>query len=124
VSFGLSDIVFTSYKETIRRREEQAAKELTLRYNMAWEVVRMAESLLKDGFGATRVMVFGSLVHGYWFSPTSDIDLAAWGISDDDYFLVVARLQDISPEFKIDLVKMENCKPELSQVIMYEGKQL
>jgi uncharacterized protein len=124
VSFGLSDIVFTSYKETIRRREEQAAKELTLRYNKAWEVVRMAESLLKDGFGATRVMVFGSLVHGYWFSPTSDIDLAAWGISDDDYFLVVARLQDISPEFKIDLVKMENCKPELSQVILYEGKQL
>lgn len=124
MSFGLSDIVFTSYKETIRRREEQAAKELTLRYIKAWEVVRMAESLLKDGFGATRVMVFGSLVHGYWFSPTSDIDLAAWGISDDDYFLVVARLQDISPEFKIDLVKMENCKPELSQVIMYEGKQL
>ncbi|MBE0411668.1 MAG: nucleotidyltransferase domain-containing protein [Anaerolineales bacterium] len=120
----MSDIVFTSYKETIRRREEQAAKELTLRYIKAWEVVRMAESLLKDGFGATRVMVFGSLVHGYWFSPTSDIDLAAWGISDDDYFLVVARLQDISPEFKIDLVKMENCKPELSQVIMYEGKQL
>jgi uncharacterized protein len=124
VSFDLPDIVFTSYKETIRRREEQAAKELTLRYNKAWEVVRMAESLLKDGFGATRVMVFGSLVHGYWFSPTSDIDLAAWGISDDDYFLVVARLQDISPEFKIDLVMMENCKPELSQVIMYEGKQL
>jgi uncharacterized protein len=124
VSFGLSDIGFTSYKETIRRREEQAAKELTLRYNKAWEVVRIAESLLKDGFGATRVMVFGSLVHGYWFSPTSDIDLAAWGISDDDYFLVVARLQDISSEFKIDLVKMENCKPELSQVILYEGKQL
>ena len=66
-------------------------------------------------------MVFGSLVHGYWFSQTSDIDLAAWGLKDEDYFLVVARLQDLSPEFRIDLVRMENCRPGLRGAILQEG---
>ena len=66
-------------------------------------------------------MVFGSLVHGYWFSQTADIDLAAWGLKDEDYFLVVARLQDLSPEFRIDLVRMENCRPGLREAILQEG---
>ena len=66
--------------------------------------------MLKITFGATRVMVFGSLVHNDQFSLTSDINLAVWGINGENCFVAVARLEDVSPEFEIDLVAMEACQ--------------
>jgi predicted nucleotidyltransferase len=112
------------YRATLRQREEQAKREQAERRERAWEVAQRAAALLKEQFGATQVMIFGSLVHGHWFSPTSDVDLAAWGLKGDDYFVAVARLQDISPEFEVDLVAMEHCKPGLREVILKEGALL
>ena len=43
---------------------------------------------------------------------------------DEDYLVAVARLQDLSPEFKIDLIAMERCKPELRDAITKGGKLL
>jgi predicted nucleotidyltransferase len=112
------------YRATARRRWERERRERERRRKRAWEVARRASVLLKEQFGATRVVVFGSLAHERWFSPTSDIDLAAWGLRDEDYFVAVARLQDLSPEFEIDLVAMEHCKPSLLEIIQKEGKPL
>ena len=112
------------YRATMQRRQQQAQQELAQRRERAWKVAQLAGELLKTRFGATRVVVFGSLAHGHWFSDTSDIDLAAWGLKDEDYFLAVARLQDLSPEFEIDLVAMERCKPSLRTKILSEGKPL
>jgi len=64
---------------------------------------------------------FRALVHGYWFSKTSDIDLAVWGVELDDYLVAVARLQDLSSEFKIDLIASAHCKPALLDVIVEDG---
>lgn len=112
------------YRATARRRWERERQERARRRERAWEVARRASTLLKERFGATRVVVFGSLAHGRWFSKTSDIDLAAWGLKDEDYFTAVARLQDLSPEFEIDLVAMERCKPSLRETILKEGTPL
>jgi len=112
------------YRATARRRWERERRERARRRERAWEVARRASALLKEQFGATRVVVFGSLAHERWFSATSDIDLAAWGLRDADYFTAVARLQDLSPEFEIDLVAMERCKPSLRETILEEGKPL
>ena len=87
----------------------------------AWEVAEQAAALLKEQFGATQVALFGSTVHGHWFSTTSDVDLAASGLASDDYFTAVARLQDLSSEFKVDLVALEHCKAELRESIAREG---
>jgi len=114
----------SAYQATARRRWEQEQQELTQRRERAWEVARRAATLLSEQYGATRVLVFGSLVHGYWFSKTSDIDLAAWGLPADDYFVAVAKLQDLSPEFEIDLIAMPHCKPGLRELIEREGKPL
>jgi predicted nucleotidyltransferase len=112
------------YRATARRRWEEEQQKLARRRERAWQVARRAAALLKERFGATRVMAFGSLVHGQWFSGTSDIDLAAWGLQVDDYFLAVARLQDLSPEFRIDLVDTAHCRPALRDVIAREGEPL
>jgi predicted nucleotidyltransferase len=109
------------YRATARRRAEEEARALALRRVRAQEVARQAAALLKEQFSAAQVAVFGSTVHGHWFSATSDIDLAAWGLASDDYFTAVARLQDLSPEFKVDLVAVERCKPKLREIIAREG---
>ena len=113
-----------AYRATVRQRGENAQRERAKRRERAWNTAERAAVLLKEKFGAVQVAVFGSLVHGHWFSPTSDIDLSAWGLKDEDYFVAVAKLQDLSPEFRIDLVSMERCKPSLREVIIKEGKLL
>ena len=114
----------TAYRDTLKRRGEAERHELGLRREHAWETARRAATFLKESLGASQVLVFGSLSHGHWFSRTSDIDLAAWGIKSEDFFQAVARLQDISPQFKIDLVRMEDCKPALREAILKAGKPL
>jgi uncharacterized protein len=56
----------SAQRVTIERRKERA-----------WELVRTAADRLRNDFGTTRVLVFGSLVHRSWFTQWSDIDLIA-----------------------------------------------
>jgi predicted nucleotidyltransferase len=94
------------------------------RWERAWDVARVAARLLRERLGATRVVVFGSLAHRSWFTPWSDIDLAAWGIAPDRYYRAVALVSGLSPEFEVDLVAVERCRPALRRVIESEGVEL
>lgn len=76
----------------------------------AWQTVYRIALILYEEFGATQVAVFGSLAEKDAFSKWSDIDIAVWGIADDEYFLAVSKAMDISGLFKVDLVDFENCK--------------
>jgi predicted nucleotidyltransferase len=97
-------------------------KEPTLdRLDRAWGVARAAAEVLRSRFGATRVVVFGSLTHDESFTRWSDIDLAAWGIPPDAFFRAVAAVTGLSAEFKVDLVDPYDCRPALRQAIEREG---
>lgn len=76
----------------------------------AWHTAHKVAAMLYEDFGATQVAVFGSLAGQDWFSKASDIDIVAWGIPSDTYFRAVAETIGFSREFKIDLVRFENCK--------------
>jgi len=91
------------------------------RLNLAWSLARTAADLLRERFGATRVVVFGSLAHDEWFTRWSDIDLAAWGISPEAFFRAVAAVTGLSTEFKLDLVDPQDCRPALRRAIEREG---
>ena len=110
------------YRATARRREKERELARKARHARAWELAREAAAMLKKDFGATRVAAFGSLLDEERFSEWSDIDLAAWGV--EDYFLAVARLQDLDADFKIDLVAVPHCKPSLLEHIEREGVEL
>lgn len=112
------------YRATAQRRRQAEAVALAQRKVRAHVVARQAATMLKSRFGASAVWLFGSLTHEQWFTATSDVDLAAWGIAPADYFRAVAYLQDISPEFSINLVSMEDCKPTLQEAVLTEGKPL
>ena len=76
----------------------------------AWHTAHRIAAVLYEDFGATQVAVFGSLTEQDSFSKWSDIDIAVWGISDDEYFLAVSKAMDISGLFKVDLVDFESSK--------------
>lgn len=79
------------YRATARRRLEQEEKELAVRRERPWETARRAAKLLKEDFGAQRVVVFGSLLRPKCFNKWSDVDIAAWGIGPEDTFRAMAR---------------------------------
>ncbi len=94
------------------------------RWQRAMDVARAAAKLLKERFGATRVVAFGSLAHPDWFGPWSDIDLAAWGIRPRSFCTAVALVTGLSSEFEADLVDIEGCGPSLRQSIERDGVDL
>jgi predicted nucleotidyltransferase len=113
----LSKEEWKAYRPSSRVLEEPSPE----RRSRAWETARTAADLLRRRFGATHVVVFGSLAHDEWFTRCSDIDLAASGIPPDAFFRAVAAVTGLSAEFKVDLVDPQDCRPALRQVIEREG---
>jgi predicted nucleotidyltransferase len=110
--------------EVIRRRRKEHGEALDRRRFVAYQLAKRAAELLRDEFDAQKVVLFGSLNHQDWFTDWSDIDLAAWGIESDRFFQAVAVVTALSPDFKVDLVDPEACKPALKAVIEGEGIEL
>lgn len=100
--------------------------EVDKRCERAWDVARRAARLLKQQFGAAKVVVFGSVVGRAWFTPWSDVDLAAWGIPADKFFRAVGAVQDLGAEagFNVDVVDPAECNLEMLQSIQTEGIEL
>jgi predicted nucleotidyltransferase len=100
------------------KRERQRAEE---RRERAWEVAREAAQMLKEQFGAKRVVVFGSLVHKGCFTQWSDADLAAWGLRPEATFRAMGAVMDLDAEIEVNLVDVAVCRPSLRAVIEREG---
>jgi len=94
------------------------------RMDSAMALARAASKLLKQEFGAKKVVLIGSLLNISRFTPWSDIDLAVWGIPSDSFYSAVAAVTGISASFKIDLIDPETCRPALLEVIKKEGVEL
>ena len=94
---------------------------LAERYQKGWEVARTAARLLREAYGAQKVVVFGSLADPSRFTRWSDVDLAAWGIPDDRFYAAVAEVTGLSEDFKVDLVDAEDCRDSLRKTVEDEG---
>jgi predicted nucleotidyltransferase len=94
------------------------------RWDRAWEVARDAARLLREKFGAKRVVVFGSLAHRTLFSPWSDVDLAAWEIPVDRFYRAIAAVIGMGEDIEVDLVDPKDCRPKLREIIEREGIEL
>lgn len=91
------------------------------RWEKAWALVPQLAALLREQFGATRVAVFGSLTDRDRYTRWSDIDLAAWDIPVDRFYRAAIAVAEISPEFQVDLVDPNGCRPSIQQAIAREG---
>jgi uncharacterized protein len=108
-----------SYILSARAKEQGRYQALENRRSQAFLVARSAAEILRFEFGATRIVLFGSVLcdpGDRSFHLESDIDLAAWGINDRLYFKAVGKLQGLS-EFAIDLVDPEDAPPYILEAI-------
>ena len=108
----------------IAQRQRDADAQLDARWERAEQVAHKTSELLRREFKASRVILFGSLLNRLWFTPWSDIDLAAWGIPQGRFFAAVAAVTSISKEFKIDLVDPETCRSSLLDAIERDGIEI
>jgi len=118
------EIDVTPYLAHARSRAERQRRETKARYDRAWELARQAAALLKSRFGASHVVLFGSLLDKKRFRRWSDVDLAAWGLQGLTYYKAQSALLDLDPAISIDLVDPENCSPNLRKIIAQEGIEL
>ncbi|MGG6266794.1 nucleotidyltransferase family protein [Leptolyngbya sp. AN03gr2] len=92
-------------------------------WQKAWELVPRLVTLLKEQFAAERVVVFGSLTDKNRYTPWSDIDLAVWGIEPKRFYVAVGVLNEVSSDFKVDLVDPTDpfCRSSVKQAIEQTG---
>ncbi len=109
------------YRQTARIRQQARQERVSQRHQQAWETAKRAATLLKNEFGATRVVAFGSLLHPQLFHLHSDIDLAVWGLNERDYYRAVSCLLSLTPGIDIDLIEFEHARKTLQTVIQNNG---
>jgi uncharacterized protein len=85
----------------------------------AWAEAESAVALLRDRFGATSAIVFGSLVKDK-FGEDSDIDLAVEGIEPARFFEALAAVNQCSQRW-IDLKPMESLEPRFKARVIATG---
>ncbi|MEN9232449.1 MAG: nucleotidyltransferase domain-containing protein [Thermostichus sp. DG02_5_bins_236] len=97
------------------RSRQQAA-------DQAWKEVAQMAQVLRQDFGASRVVVFGSLAKGR-FAEESDIDLAVAGIPKERFFEALAKVNRHSRRW-VDLKPLEDLDPYFCQRILQTGIEL
>lgn len=97
-----------------QRRADAAAAEAARR--TAEELAR----LLRERYGARRVVLTGSLARGE-FAAGSDIDLAAEGVPADRFFQAGADLDAAAGGLHVDLVPIECATPAYLAHLETEG---
>jgi len=113
-----------SYRRAALLVKPKRRSDLKARRRRAWRVARKAAKILKTEFGASKVMVFGSLIHPALFHERSDVDLAVWGLRGREYYRAVSVLLDIEPSISMDLIAFEDARPGLQDVILKDGRKL
>jgi predicted nucleotidyltransferase len=110
-----------AYRAAARKRWARERQALAERRQRAWELVRNAAALLRREFGASQVVVFGSLVHADLFHDRSDVDLAVRGLDERVYLRAAARLLGLDPAIEVDLIRVEEAARTLQGTIEREG---
>jgi predicted nucleotidyltransferase len=92
--------------------------------SMARALANEAARVLKEEFGATRVVLYGSLARLDYFDEASDIDLMAWGIQSDFFFEALLRLEKIESEWEFSLNGGDSLSSRMLETIAREGVEL
>lgn len=92
------------------------------RQQQGLEVARRSAQILKQEFGADRVVLFGSMLDHERMWWGSDIDLAVWGLPSEDFFKAGAAIER-GHNFAIDLVEIQSAKSHILNAIE-QGQEL
>jgi predicted nucleotidyltransferase len=122
IHYPIASEQLSIYRQKAEQNWQKSHLDREKRRVKAWQLVEKAKVLLKEKFGVTKIMVFGSLIHEDCFTLWSDIDIAAWGISPLDTFKAIGEVRELDDTIEINLFDSETCQPELVEKILQEGK--
>lgn len=105
------------YRAGAMRRADRQRQQQQSRYHQGRRVAKQAAQLLKERWGASRVVLFGSLLRQEKVHARTDVDLAVWGLPEVDYLKALAELLELDPDFSIDLVEADQARPQLLRAI-------
>ncbi len=99
-------------------RENRAGflEEMRSRQRRGHEIARECARILKERFGASRVVLFGSMLETERLTPHSDIDLAVRGLKPEELFRAGAAIER-GHGFTVDLVEAPKAKPYILKAI-------
>jgi predicted nucleotidyltransferase len=114
------------YIEAARRRPSPrglTATDQVERENLLVRIRKAAE-VLKSRFGATRVVLFGSLAYPEWFTEDSDVDLVIEGLEGKDYWEAWRVTEEIIGNRLVDFIEMETIGESLRRAVHRSGVEL
>ncbi len=120
----IPDAKMAEYRRTARRRWEAEKEQRALRYDQGWALARQAAALLRRDYAITRVVVFGSLLDRQRFTLRSDVDLAAWGLTAQNWLRAIGAVRALSDDIELSLIDVALCSPEFLAIIEQEGVEL
>lgn len=93
------------------------------RFARAQHAARKVVDLLVDKYHVRKIILIGSLADKNRFGFHSDIDLCVEGLPDKLYFEAVGESLQMTDEFEIDIIPLENLSPDKREMVM-RGKVL
>ncbi|MDR1304746.1 MAG: nucleotidyltransferase domain-containing protein [Verrucomicrobiales bacterium] len=87
----------------------------------AKRVARRVADCLRRRYGATKVLVFGSVVDGFYVPGHSDIDIYFEGVPREDEMSVTGRLMLDFADYDIDFRPAGLCHPRFKASVLAEG---
>jgi predicted nucleotidyltransferase len=69
-------------------------------------------------------VLFGSLAHGGWFTPESDVYLAVEGVSSADYWRAWRAAEEAIGDRQVDLIDLADASDSLKRAIQRYGVEL
>lgn len=114
---------------TARAERPQFLARMKVKQQQGMEIARQCAKVLKEQFGVSKVVLFGSMLDVESIFEDSDIDLAVWGLPSDLYWKAGCTLDNIIWESgsdfpPIDLVDVNDAQPHIIKAIEQEGVEL
>ncbi|MEL6383955.1 MAG: nucleotidyltransferase domain-containing protein [Cyanobacteria bacterium J06626_18] len=101
MNHGISPHASTQTHETLEQRQQ-----------IALQVATECDRMLRQKFGATQVILFGSLAGQSPWHWDSDVDLAVEGLTFEQWLLAIDAVRALMPDWlAVDLVRLETLNP-------------
>ena len=103
--------------------------QMKVRQQQGIEIARQCALVLKEQFGVSKVVLFGSMLDVESIFEDSDLDLAVWDLSSDLYWKAWCAVDRVISENDydfppVDLVDVNDAQPHILQAIETEGIEL
>ncbi|MDA8144951.1 MAG: nucleotidyltransferase domain-containing protein [Thermaerobacter sp.] len=114
------DEKYASYLEGWRERHHRAEMAAARRRRRGRLLARRCAAVLAAEYGARRVWLFGSLTTGR-VGSRSDIDLLVEGVRPEDFLRALARCDQVTGGFPLDLVDAAECREDFLRLVRDKG---